>query len=155
MSTEERYTEEETARQAQGNTVALLLALLAYAKHRGDDGAAAARWVGERFAPTWDELQGKGAHAVARMAGLNLAAGGSAVGAVAGDAARAEVRASGWGNAVELALFGLDRGEADAFLDVFGPIAARLGLRYAWRREGPEAVKLVFEDARAAPAPLG
>ena len=143
------FTAEEVCEQAKGNTGAMLLALLAYARDQGRSPADAARFVGRLFAPGWDAEEGKEALVAARWAVLNLASGGAEVRRLAGDAARAEAAVAGWPSEEELAFFGLTSEEADAAYAIFAPIAERLGLRYAYRRDGDE-VTLTFERAAAA-----
>ena len=143
------FTAEEVCEQAKGNTGAMLLALLAYARDQGRSPAEAAHFVGRLFAPSWDEVLGQEALVAARWAALNLASGGAEVRRLAGDAARAEATVAGWPSEEDLAFFGLGREEADAAYAIFAPIAERLGLRYAYRRDGDE-VTLAFEGAAAA-----
>ena len=145
------FTAEEVCAQARGNASALILVLLAYARNRGDDPAAAARFVGERFAPSWDGLRGEGALAAARAAALNLVTGGAELRVLAGDGDRAEATVAGWPGEEDLAFFGLTRADADAFHGVFGAAAERLGLRFAWHRDG-DAVALAFVRDAAAPS---
>ena len=145
------FTAEEVCEQAKGNTGAMLLALLAYARDQGRSPADAARFVGRLFAPSWDDLPGKGALEAARAAALNMASGGAEVRRLDGDADRAEAVVAGWPTAEEQAFFGLAPEEADAAHAVFEPIAERLGLRFAHRREGDE-VALAFERAGALKA---
>ena len=78
-------------------------------------------------------------------AALTIASAGAEVRRVAGDAARAEATVAGWPAAEVAAFFGLEPAEADAFYEVFGPIATGLGLRYGWRREG-DAITLAFDQ---------
>ncbi len=145
------FTPDEVCEQAKGNTGGWPLALLAYARDRGQPPAEAARFVGRLFAPGWDDLPGKGALEAARAAALNLASGGAEVRRLGGDADRAEAVVAGSPTAEELAFFGLAIEEADAAHAVFEPIAERLGLRFAYRREGDE-VALAFERAGAPKA---
>lgn len=53
---------------------------------------------------------------------------------------------AGWPGGKPPAFFPVSQAEADALFGVFGPIAAHLGLRYAWRRDG-EAVTMTVEQA--------
>ena len=145
------FTAEEVCEQAKGNTGAMLLALLAYARDQGQSPADAARFVGRLFAPSWDEVLGQEALVAARWAALNLASGGAEVRRLAGDGDRAEAVVAGWPTADDLAFFGLSREEADAAHEVFAPIAEPLGLRCAHRRDGDE-VALAFERAGALKA---
>ena len=82
---------------------------------------------------------------VARAAALQMASLGAPLHALTGDARRAEAVVGPW-PPPELAGFaGLSAAECDAVYGLFGLIAARLGLRFVWRREGE---RVVLEFAR-------
>ena len=140
------FTTDEVCEQARGNATALILVALAYQRARGLDAADFVRFVGERFAPSWDELHGDGALGAARAAALNLVGGGAELVALSGDRHDARAVFGAWPSPEDLAFFGLTQEDADAFHEVFAPIAARLGLRFTWRREGS---RLEFLFARA------
>ena len=55
---------------------------------------------------------------------------------------------AGWPNEQALAYFGLTQEDADALNELYGPIAERLGLRFAWRRDG-DAVVMNFSALRS------
>jgi hypothetical protein len=63
---------------------------------------------------------------------------------VGGDVQRAEAVVAGWPSEEELAYFGLTRDEADTLNELYGPVAERLGLRFAWHRDG-DAIVMTFE----------
>ena len=71
------FTEEEVVEQAKANVTGSALALLRYAREHGEAPETAARWLGEMFAPGWEEMGGKGARTVARMAALNIVSSGA------------------------------------------------------------------------------
>jgi hypothetical protein len=138
------FTDEELHEHARVNARLALLLLLAHARDRGQPPGEAAAFAGRVLAPGWDAVAGQGALVAVRLAALNVASTGAELRGLAGDARRAEATVAGWPGAEELALVGLDQGEADHLFAVFGPIAERLGLRYAWRREG-DAVTMTVE----------
>ena len=100
-------------------------------------------FVGERFAPSWSELQGAVSHVVARAAARNVVSAGARLVRPTGDADRGEAVLAEWPDPQFLTLLGLPLADADAFLAVFAPTAAYLHLRFAARREG-EQLHLTF-----------
>ena len=70
------FSDERLLEQASGNQSAMFFVGLAWAKQRDGSIDGWADFVGEQFANSWEELRGAGALAVARMAGLNMAAFG-------------------------------------------------------------------------------
>jgi hypothetical protein len=141
---QETFTAEEICEQAKGNAGNAILLVLVAARERGESLEEAARFVGRIFAPSWDEGRGKGALVVARSAALNAVTCGAQLRRLDGDTRRAEATIAGWPSEQDLAYFNLTQEEADALNGLYGPIAERLGLRYAWRRAGDE-VTMAFE----------
>src|SRR5687767_13950194 len=131
-TTHETFTAEEICEQAKGNAGAAILLVLVTARERGESLEHAARFVGRIFAPSWDSERDKGARTIARWAALNAVTCGSELRRLDGDARRAEATVAGWPSAQDLAFFGLTQEDADALNELYGPIAERLGLRYAW-----------------------
>jgi hypothetical protein len=144
-ATGDTFTAEEIREQAQGNVSALSLFVLVAARERGESLVDAARFLGRTFAPTWDSERGKGAREIARWAALNSVTGGAQLRRLDGDATRATATVAGWPTADDLDYFGLTQDDADTLYELYGPIAERLGLRYAWRRDGDEVV-MTFEE---------
>jgi hypothetical protein len=134
------FTPEQLLRQAQGNATGTVLITIAYLKERGLPVEDWVAFIGQQFARGWGDPQGRGAADVARIAALNVVSVGGELVALSGDDTRAEAVVSGWPPAAMLELAGISRDDADAFNDAFGPIAAHLGLRFAWRREGDRVV---------------
>ena len=93
MNTE--FSSEELLSQAQGNATALALAAIAYLKDRNLPAEEFFEFVGERFAPGWEELRGRGTKDVARTAALNMVSVGGSLQSLSGDD-RAEVLIAGW-----------------------------------------------------------
>ena len=145
---EAAFTEEEVVEQAKANVTGSGLALLIYAREHGESPETAARWLGAMFAPGWEEMRGKGARTVARMAALNIVSSGATLLKLDGEEDRAEATVVGWPGDDELEFFGVTLDEADAMFTVFEPIAEALGLQYRWLRQG-DAVTMTFEQ----PAP--
>jgi hypothetical protein len=142
-TTHETFTAEEICEQAKGNAGAAILLVLVAARERGESLEDAARFAGRIFAPGWESERGKGARTIARWAALNAVTCGADVRRLDGDARRAEATVAGWPSEEDLASFGLTQEEADALNALYGPIAERLGLHYAWRRDG-DAVVMSF-----------
>ena len=68
------FSPEQLLEQARGNQTALWHLGLRWARERDGSVDAWARFVGEQFAPGWDEMADHAsAHEVARLAALNLA----------------------------------------------------------------------------------
>ena len=85
------FSDEELLRHASGNQSGLFVLGLAWAKERDGSVDSWAEFVGDQFAPGWDEMRDKGALAVARIAGLNLASSAdSKLVRLEGDESRAE-----------------------------------------------------------------
>jgi hypothetical protein len=125
-----------------------VLGVMASAEARGQSPAEALRFLCEIVAPGWDDLRAQGALAVARQTAFNLASVGATVERLTGDVAQAETTLAGWPLAENLALFGLTHEEADALFVCWDVFTDRLGLDYAWRREG-ERVTLRFTQQGA------
>lgn len=140
------FSPDELLEQARGNQSALWH--LAVRQARDRDGAVDswATFVGEEFAPSWDELgPNASARRVAKIAGFNLAttADMHPVG-VTGDDSRAELVVEGPDQAW-LDSFRTKREDHDRANElIFRAIAARLGLTLDARRER-DRVYLVFE----------
>ena len=130
------FTLEEIRAQAQTNASAGILMVLVLARHHGQPLTDAARFMGQVFAPSWDETQGQGAREVARWVALNAVTCGAELSRLDGNEQQAEVAVAGWPSEEDLALFDLSRDEADLIHELYHPIAERLGLSYAWRRDG-------------------
>ncbi len=137
------FTDDEINSQARGNASAMPYLMTAFALECGRTPDDAAAFAGRVFAPGWEELRGQGALAVTRIMALNLASSGDEVLSVTGDERRAEARMAGMSGEEELAFFRLSRDDVDRFVGAFVPIAAYLGLRAEWRREGDEIVLTV------------
>jgi hypothetical protein len=145
---ETAFGEDEICAQAMLNARALPLLVLVYAKELGQPIEDAFRFLGDRVAPGWDSLMGRGAYAVTRVAALNLASGGAELLSLSGDATRAEATMRGWPATEDLDFFGLNPDEADAIISSFGRVADRLGLRYDWRRTD-DRITMIFAAAGA------
>jgi hypothetical protein len=140
---------EEICAQAQTNASAGTLMVLVLARERGQPLADAARFIGQAFATSWDEIQGAGALDTVRTTTLNAVTCGAELRRLDGDDQRAEAviaGVAGWPNEEELSYFGLSQDEADTLNWLYVPVAERLGLRYAWRRDG-DAIVMTFEAA--------
>lgn len=142
------FPDAEVCDQAKLNARILPLLVMVYAKQQGQTPLDALRFLGTIVAPGWDELRGQGALAVARTTALNLASLGATVERLAGDAAQAETTVTGWPTEEDLDFCSLAREEADALFASWDTIAERLGLSYAWQREG-DRVTLSFTQADA------
>ncbi len=138
-----QFSGDELLRQAQGNATATVLITIAYLGERGQSVEEWVAFVGGHFAPAWQGLEDRSPGNVAHLAALNMASVGGEVLSLTGDEGRAEVVLAAWPPPALLDTFGVAPAAADAFYEVFGPIAAALGLQYAWERGGDQ-VRLTF-----------
>ncbi len=130
------FTQQRIEEQTRSNLNALILGSLAYARAQGRDGRHWANFMGQAFAPTWNSAATP--QQAATSLALNCASAGVRIVSVTGDETRGETVTSDWPDPEALAFFGLSQAEADAFWDIFTPIAESLGMRFAWRREGDQ-----------------
>lgn len=133
---------EELLDHAEENLAGVILATVAFCKERGIPLSDWVSFVGNKFAPTWDEVKGKGAREVARLVALNSIASGGVVHSVTGDAARAEISAT-WPDAEDLEHFGLTRSDLDPVMQVYTPILAHVGLKFEASRSGDIATVVI------------
>jgi hypothetical protein len=137
------FTTEQLHQQAQGNAAIIPLVTIAYFREHGLSVDDWTTFVGQRFAASWSPLQGAEPQAVARAAALNVVSSGARLISITGGADTGEAVLADWPDQEFLALLGCTVADADAFLDVFAPIAEYLHLRFAARREG-EQLHLTF-----------
>jgi hypothetical protein len=142
MNTE--FTSEELLSQAQGNATALALAAIVYLKNRNLPADEFFTFVGQRFAPGWEELHGRGVKDVARTAALNMVSVGGSLRSLTGDDTYAEVLIAEWPANEFLSELELTQSDSEALWNIFEPIMEYLGIRYTWLRQD-EAVKMIFE----------
>jgi hypothetical protein len=142
---EAQFTTEELLSQAQGNTTAFALAPIAYAKEHDDLVVEEyVAFVGQLFAPGWEELRGRPLRDVARTAALNLVSSGGRLSSLSGDDKRAEVLIAGWPEEEDLSSLGLTQADSEPLWNIFEPIMGHLGIRYAWERQDG-VVRMTFE----------
>jgi hypothetical protein len=66
------FAPERILKQAQGNGTGVTLGIIAYLKEHGQSPSGLFTSIGQRFAPTWEGMKGRGAKEVARGAALNM-----------------------------------------------------------------------------------
>jgi hypothetical protein len=139
------FTPDELLEQARGNQSAFWHLALRWARDHEGSVDAWARFVGEQFAPSWDELgENASAHRVAELAAFNMATTADMRPvAVRGDDSRAEVVIAGpdheW-----LTSWGTLRDDSDRANElIFRHIAERRGLTLEADRES-DGLHLVF-----------
>src|SRR5215207_6001705 len=147
-SNEAEFTTEEVMSQAQGNATAFALASIAYAKEHDLAVEEYVAFVGQKFAPGWEELRGQSLREVARMAALNWVSVGGGLSSLSGDDERAEVVIAGWPREEELSELGITQADSEPLWNIFEPIMEYLGIRYSWQRQDGE-VRMIFERENA------
>src|SRR6266568_305796 len=128
--TSPEFTSEQLFQQAQGNQTAFVLATIAYLKEQGRTPQEWATFIGNRFAPSWDEVKGQGAKAAMEAVVLNFVSAGGTVQSFGGDETHAEAVVANWPPAEMMQPLGLTLEDIDPFHEIFTPIAAYLNLRY-------------------------
>ena len=142
--TDIRFSDEELLRQASGNQSAMFILGLEWAKRRDGSVDSWADFLGEQFADGWEEMRGKGALDVARIAGLNLSSSAdSKLIALEGDASRAEALIEGpdpeWLEGTTVVAADSDRANER----IFRRIAEHIGFSLEARRDAA-GLHLVF-----------
>ncbi len=132
----DEFTKDEVLQQAKANAQALALVAIGYIKEKDLPLDEYWSFVGEKFILGWDSLKGKGALVGMRMFALNMVSVGGTLESLSGGEARAEATIVDWPSPDLLQAFGGSRGDVDRMYAVFEPIAAVLGLKYEWRRQG-------------------
>jgi hypothetical protein len=85
-------TPEELLSQAQGYANAIALATIAYLKERGLAIEEYFEFVGQQFAPGWEELRGQPVADAARTATLNMVSVGGTLRSLQSNDTRAETK---------------------------------------------------------------
>lgn len=137
------FTSEEVCNQAKGNVNAFALGTIAIFKKQGESAEEFFTTLGRVFAPSWDEIKGKGALGAARPAALNMVSGGANLESLSGDEHQAQVVVSGWPRAEDLQVMQLDRSDLEPFWAIYRPIADHLGLGFQVETHG-DRVTLTF-----------
>ena len=139
------FPPEEICAQAQGNTAAWILTMIAYLKEHGGPVADGVAYHGRIFAPVWEELRGSPVEEIAQMVALNTLSVGNTVRSLSSEEGRAEVLVEGWPDEELMSLFPLDRDDCDQIWDTYRPIMEHLGLGYAWQRQ-EDVVRITIEQ---------
>ena len=139
------FTTEQLLEQARGNETGLWHACLLWAKQQPGGVDAWASFIGETFAPSWDDMGDASALEVARVAGLNFATTADIRPVdVSGDDSRAVLTLSGPDQAV-LDDMGTTVEDIDRSNEVlFSVIAERRGLTVSFERSA-DTLRLTFE----------
>jgi hypothetical protein len=126
---------EELLDHAEESLTGVILATVAFCKARGIPVADWVAFVGDQVAPSWSEVEGKGAADVARLVALKVMSAGGVVHALSGDDAKADLEVT-WPEAEDLEVFGLTRADVEPISHVYERIAAHLGLSFQTGRSG-------------------
>jgi hypothetical protein len=139
------FPPEEICAQAQGNTAAWILTMIAYLKEHGGAVEDCVAYHGRIFAPAWEELRGSPVEEIAQMVALNTLSVGNTLRSLSSEEGRAEVLVEGWPDEELMSLFPLDRDDCDQIWDTYRPIMEHLGLGYAWQRQD-DVVRVTIEQ---------
>ncbi len=137
------FTPEQITEHAQGNLTAFILTTFAYLKDRGLSTEEFVRYVGQRFAPSWDEVKDHPLPEITRIAALNIVSSGARLRSISGDDTHAEAVVSGWPSEESRSAFGLTMEDLDPFWNIYQPVADYLRLKYSWERQD-DAITLRF-----------
>ncbi len=132
------FTPAEIAQQNQGNVTAFILTSIAFQHAHGASAEEYVQFVGQKFAPGWEDLKHQPPVEVARAATRNFVACGAVLQRFTADENRADVVLIGWPAEEDLIFFGLTRATVAPFYNIFAPIADYLGLHYEWHQAGDE-----------------
>ncbi len=132
------YTTEELLEQAQSNAQGTFIATASYLQGRGISVDEWAEGVGQIFVGGWDTSRVWDAAEFMDAMLTNFRAVGAEVVQTRFDPLRSEATISGWPDPDLCAVFGIDPNLAARFHGVATPIAAALGLNWAWYRDGEE-----------------
>jgi hypothetical protein len=138
------FTEKELLEAAEGNAEGIMLATLSYLHQKNLSVEDWAKFVGKVFAPGWDEVKGQGVDEVARVIAINVATTGGRLLSVTGDEDQAEVVAIWPAEETWLSEAHVQRKDIQPVLEIFGPIADRLGIKFEGHMEdeGRTTIKL-------------
>lgn len=129
------FTPEEIASMSMGNAEGLFLSTISYMKSQGYDLEKWLQYVGNQYAASWDNLEDKGAAAVARAAALNWISCGAELVSSSGDENSAEAILK-WPSDDSAKFFGVSKSDAHQVNNVFIPIAEKAGTRFSWESDG-------------------
>ena len=138
------FSQRELLEAAEGNATAFIMATISYLQEKNLSTADWARFVGDKFAPSKDEVKDRGVDEIARAVALNLAATGGRLFSFAADQAEAEIVALWPADEEWLSEANLQRTDIQPVLEVFTPIAERLGINMEsqMEKEGRTVIKL-------------
>lgn len=134
--TEQEFSQTELLENAQGNLQAFIVTGVAYLKQQGGTVEEWVTFIGSKFAPSWEEMRGKGAREVAQHVALNALATGGQLESLSGDESQAKVTVSNWLQDDFLELAGTSRSDLDPFWSIFRPITDHLGFDYEYESQG-------------------
>jgi hypothetical protein len=147
-SPQDTFSEALIAERGQDNWEHVLFGTIAYLRARGLSIEDWATYLGEQFAPGWGH--GYTARDITVRAALNVASAGASIRSITGNADCAECVVADWPPTGKLEserfhhYFGLTSADADAFWEIFRPIATHLGFNYEWTRESDQKLSFTF-----------
>lgn len=147
MSTDSKpaFTPQQITDMAQENANAFALASVAFLREHKISIDDFATFVGQCYAPGWEEMRGKTAREVAQLTALNMASVGADVRSLTGDGTQAHLVIVDWPPKDFCEFFSLSPSEVDPLWNLYEPIARYLGFNYTWKRRGDE-VTLIFSQ---------
>lgn len=135
MTQEAGFTQEQVAQRSVENVLGFTLGSIAYLKERGQPLDDWATFMGQRFAPIWQELSGLGARAAMEQIALNAVSAGATLDSLSGDESQAEAVISEWFPHGLAQILGVSEADSEVVWRIFGPISESLDLRYEYERQ--------------------
>lgn len=129
------FTKEELGEAGRGNAEGLWLATVSYFLSKGGGLEDWIDYVGNIYAPGWDELIGKGAREAARIVALNWVSCGAKLLSFSGDDIHAELEIE-FPTEDPQEFWKFSFADAHKINRVHAPIAKRLGLKFTWESKG-------------------
>ncbi len=136
------FTKEEIGEHGIVNATMVWFTTILYLRSKGLSVEEWADFVGQQYAPGWEELKGKGAQAVMREAVINWISCGAKLISFVGDENRAEAVLE-W---PPEGYTGIPFEEAQKINTVFIPITRQVDLKCAWENAGRQFRLTFFQS---------
>ncbi len=139
MTQEAAFSQEQVAQRSMENANGFVLGSIAYLKDRGQSVEDWATFLGQRFAPIWQDLKGQGARAAMEQIALNTVSLGATLHSLSGNESQAEAVIGDWPPPEFAQLLGISEADSEALGRIFAPISESLGLQYDYQLQDGRA----------------